>query len=157
MIVLKYVEDLAVLSPWLREVLRIHGMDAPAPGFSGLARPVRIEMHQRTPDGKEVDLIITNGERTVAVELKDRSTRVFEQAIARRKWFDYVYAAINWSTHEIISYLAGNPGILEEGIGVVSMRDNVVVVRSTKRKPRIPRLELFGWMNGRKNREPGRS
>lgn len=143
MIVLKYAEDLFILAPWLREVLRIHGMDAPSAGFSGLARPVRIELHHRVPDGTEVDMIITNGERTVAVELKDASPKVFEQARARRKWFDYVYAAVNWSTHEIISFLAGKPDILEDGIGVVSLRDNIVVVRSVKRPRRVPSLELF--------------
>ncbi len=143
MIVLRYVEDLFVLAPWLREVLHIHGMDAPSARLSGLERPVRIEMHHRMPDGTEVDLILTNGLRTIAIELKDTSTRVFDQAKARKKWFDYVYAAINWSTHEILSYLAGNTDILEHGVGAISLRDNIVVVRSTKKPSKIPKITFF--------------
>lgn len=122
MIDLKYKEDLYALAPWLREIIMLH-----------LGLPASLEMHRLLPDGTEADLLITSGSKSVVVELKSESTHVFDQALDRKKWFDYVYVALDWPVHSILSYIVARPEIVENGIGLVSISDNIVVFRASKR------------------------
>jgi len=89
---LRYREDRLVLSRWLRQVVALH-----------LVLPVRVSMHYRLPDGTEADLVLMDSKRRIEIELKETSSRVFEQALARKRYFDYVYVAVDWPVSEILT------------------------------------------------------
>ena len=134
-------EDLHVLAGWLQDIIRRHC------GYINYIRVV-VEHHRRLR-GHEVDLLVTCWEvdfegnqrgrkKTILVELKENKLEeVLEQALARRPLADYVYAAVNLPAADILSWMARHglaKDVLAAGVGVVSIRDNLVLFRSYSRQ-----------------------
>jgi len=83
----------------------------------------------------EVDVWLRCGNgTTVIVELKENDVgKVVQQAIRRRSLADYVYVALNMDVSSIIRCLRNYLEIFQYGVGVVSTKDEVVVIRSYRR------------------------
>ena len=123
-----YHEDMAVLAPWLRKVIELHGLYS-----RNLPPNIRVMMHVRpaASRGKEVDLIVRGMNRVVLIELKDSDLYMAtEQAIERRELADYTYVALRLPAYQILSILRGYTRGLENGIGYISTLDDSIVVRA---------------------------
>ena len=127
-----------VFKEWLVELLRIHCGD----WFLNPHRHgVRVKMHVETTDRHEVDVVIECGRVMVCIELKKNSLdAVVRQAVHRatRTGCGQVYVALDLPTHSILAWLVSNQelakAVAQHGIGVVSARDNTVIIRSAKRQ-----------------------
>ncbi len=115
----KYLEDKLILAGWLRSILSRHSVER-----------FTLKLHQRSRK-HEYDVVITDMDKgkTINVELKDSDLlRVMEQAIYRTDMFDYVYAAINLPTYMILGLLRGYSGLLDHGVGIASVWDDIIVI-----------------------------
>jgi len=140
-IVVRFTEDLAIFEDWLRELIQMHF----SPSWEHY--PLNISTHVQTPYGRECDLIISNKKGTsVLCELKDWTVKdTLQQVIVRRPCFDFAYAVINQPTYQILNMLRKMgkerlERILSLGIGIISSRDNVILVRSYRIKKHAKEL-----------------
>ena len=122
---LKFDEDFMILSKWLIDALSYH-IGTPLP-------PVRIRTHFRIVENLEIDLFVNCDNKRFIFELKkDDLWKVLEQAVARRRLADYVYVVLNLSVSEILSWLRSSAALLKYGVGVISAKDNCIVIPSYK-------------------------
>ncbi|KAA0006373.1 MAG: hypothetical protein FE045_03305, partial [Thermoplasmata archaeon] len=85
-------------------------------------------------------------ERWVGFELKENAIeKAIQQAIARRKYFDYFYIVIDWHTSSIVKWILKYHEIEKMGIGVISSHDDVVVLKSNfmTRKIADKKVEIY--------------
>jgi len=128
----RYREDLLLFSNWFKELLRKH--------FGGqfgfhleFKPPVKVSTHVRTVHNMEVDVVVTNGSKTIGIELKEVDhDKAIRQAVKRRREFDYFYIVLDLSVSTILSVLRNHPEALKEGIGFISAQDNCIVIQSYK-------------------------
>ena len=133
----RFSEDLLLFSNWFIELIRLHFLKD---GIWNLNKhPIEIKSHVRTLDNHEIDLMISDGETVVVVELKkyDMET-VIKQALARRRYANYIYIALDLPTYFIINYLKKHPEVIRAGIGIISARDNCIVIRAYPQKRKKP-------------------
>jgi len=125
---IKYREDLVLLPSWLLEIVKLHC----SKGFLSLEYPIYIRNHVRDVHSNlELDLVITCGKKRIVVELKEADLAKVVEQIGRRKLLgDYAYIALNLRVHDIIGALRNYSKLLEHGIGIVSTRDNCIVIRA---------------------------
>jgi len=150
MVEVRYREDLLLYSHWFLSVLKLHfGED----GFllrKLYENPVRVETHIRTVGNLEVDVLLTQGRKAVAIELKESDYRkAITQALERRDIFDYVYVVLNLPVPSILSILRSYPQALEQGIGFISAHDNCIVIKaySKHRRNQAKRyINLFNYL-----------
>ena len=115
-----------IFAKWFRDLLSLH---------FDIDKPITINMHVRTLENLEVDITISQGQKIVAIELKERDyIKAIKQAQARRKLFDYMYVALDLPTCEILSILRTRTEAISEGIGFISTYDDCIVLKSYKRK-----------------------
>ncbi len=126
-------EDLQLYANWVRSIIARH---CKSPLYLDY---IEVSHHERL--GKlEADFVIkceNDSGRIVKiiVELKETDLgKVVKQAAERREKADYVYIAVDLKVDEILGWLGSSPGlakrILENGIGVVSTIDDVIVFKS---------------------------
>ena len=126
--IVRYLEDLLVLNKWLVKLIKLHFSKYNS--WADIKKPIEIKSHCVTVDGKEVDLLITNGEIKVLVELKNYDMyNVVRQALERRKYADYVYVCLNLPAYTIIKELKKYEEALKSGI-VISAEDECIVLRA---------------------------
>lgn len=152
MIIIRFLEDLVIFEDWLRKLIELHF----SPSWEHY--PVMVNTHVRTLEGDECDLVLYNKKKTTLLcELKDWTVEdTLNQVVKRRGSFDFAYAVINQPVYQILNVLRKMGSeklseILSLGIGLVSSRDNVILVRSYRVKKHskeyIPILdELFKAM-----------
>jgi len=136
MIHIRYREDLVIFSKWFRDVLIEH-LD--------IYKPIIVDMHVKTLNVGECDVVIKQGNKTIGIELKQRDYgKVIEQAIKRRDNFTYMYVALDLHTSTILSILRSYLQALEKGIGFISTMDDCIVIRSyAKRKDEAKRYKTL--------------
>jgi len=127
--IIRYMEDLLVLDKWVRKLIRLHFSRCNS--WADVRKPVEIRSHLRTLDGKEVDLMITDGETTIIVELKSYDIEgVIRQALERRRHADYIYVCLNLPAHVIVRELKKYEEAVRSGIGFISADDECIVLRA---------------------------
>lgn len=145
----RYMEDLLLFSDWFKELLKLHFFKD---GLWNMNKhPVEIKSHVRTLDNVEVDLMISNGEIVVIVELKkyDVETAI-KQAMTRRHFADYIYIALDLPTHTIVRMLKKHQEALKAGIGIISAKDNCIVIRAypqSKHKKKVTENRIDTELN----------
>jgi len=138
----RFVEDLAIFNDWVREVIEIHF----SPSWSYY--PLVISTHVVTPFNHECDFVISSKKKNVSVlcELKDWTVEdTLNQVLERRSYFDFAYAVINQPTYHILNMLRkmGKEKLdkmLSLGIGIISSKDNLVLIRSYRVKKHSVKL-----------------
>ncbi|RLF08492.1 MAG: hypothetical protein DRJ60_00075 [Thermoprotei archaeon] len=138
----RFVEDLAIFNSWVREVIEIHF----SPSWSYY--PLVISTHVVTPFNHECDFVISSKKKNVSVlcELKDWTVEdTLNQVLERRSYFDFAYAVINLPTYHIFNGLRklGKEKlneVLSKGIGIISSKDNLVLIRSYRVKKHSVKL-----------------
>jgi len=122
----RFREDWFIFSKWFRDVLREH-LD--------IDKPISIDMHVRTLNVGECDVVVRQGRKTIGIELKQREyIKVIEQAIKRRDSFTYMYVALDLHVHEVLGILRKYRHALDYGIGFISTTDDCIVIRSYSRR-----------------------
>jgi len=141
MAIIRFREDLLLYSKWVREIIALHFSEHGSLfmlGSDELQRnPVRVDTHVRMINNVEVDVVITNGKRSVGVELKESDyDKAIRQAIIRRPFFDYMYVVLDMSVHSILEILRRKrySEVFDYGIGFISGSDDCVVIRSYSRR-----------------------
>ena len=135
MIVIKYREDLFMFSKWFRDVLVEH-LD--------IYKPVIVDMHVKTLNVGECDVVVKQGNKTIGIELKQRDYgKVIEQAVKRRNSFTYMYVALDLHANTILSILRSYLQALEKGIGFISTMDDCIVIKSYKRLDEAKRYKTL--------------
>ena len=143
MVEIRYREDLLLYSHWFLSVLKLHFGEDVFLSFRKHEKPVKVETHIRTVGNVEVDVLLTQGKKTVAIELKESDyMKAIAQALERRERFDYVYVVLNLSVPSILSILRSYPQALEQGIGFISAHDNCVVIKAYS-KPHIREAKRY--------------
>jgi len=126
MVVIKYREDLLIFSKWFRDVLVEH-LD--------IDKPISVDMHVRTLNVGECDVVVKQGSKTIAIELKRKDyAKVIEQAVKRRDSFTYMYVAIDLPAYAVLAILRKYRDTLDYGIGFISTMDDCIVIRSYSRR-----------------------
>jgi len=128
--ILKYQEDLSLVPRWIKVLISRHCSNSIAwPGYPD-RKPVEIATH-RYKGGYEIDAVIYCEGKTIGIELKETDlSKALQQAIERRKLFDYFYIAIDLHVSTIMLMLRSYKEFLGHGIGIVSTRDNAVIIYS---------------------------
>jgi len=141
MAIIRYREDLLLYSKWVREIIAIHFSEHGSLYViytDELQRkPIRVDTHVRMINNIEVDVVITNGKKSIGVELKENDyDKAIKQAIIRRRYFDYMYVVLDMSVHSILEILRRKrySEVFDYGIGFVSSSDDCVVIRSYSRR-----------------------
>lgn len=169
MLKLIFNEDLLLLPLWMRKALSYHYY----PLSSYL--PIEIKNHVYVLEGFEVDVMVFLSakrykpvkfntlfdvevtepkysviKRKIIFELKETDlVKALDQAVDRRRIADYIYVVLDLSTPSIMSWLRSNLDLLKYGVGVISAKDNTIVIPSYKThlheaEAYKPLLEIIG-------------
>jgi len=148
---LRFREDLLPFKDWFVVILKEHCVESVWDVEK--VRP-RIDSHVVTIDRHEIDVVITCRGKRVCIELKEVG---FEKAVHQAIGYlqsgscNLAYVAIDVHVHSILDYVRTKPDLMrkvfENGIGIVSVADNVVLFRAFERKSASRKyanlLELF--------------
>jgi len=138
--IVRYMEDLMVLDKWVRKLIKLHFSKNNS--WVDIKKPIEIRSHLRTLDGKEVDLMITNGEIVVLVELKSYDIQgVIRQALERRHHADYIYVCLNLPAYVLVRELKNYKDAVEAGVGFISAEDECIVLRAYPQRKRRRKRE----------------
>ena len=155
---LKYREDLLLFPRWFREVVYYHCKEDVWDWQPGIV----IHLHP-VINGVEFDVIMrcrkARKVNVVCFELKDADMdKVLSQAIVRRDQCDYIYVVADLDTYVMLNQVARSrhgKEALRLGVGLVSARDDVLVLKSYSRGfyeryggRRVNLLELMGGGSG---------
>ena len=138
MVVALHGEDMGLYAKWFRDLIHYHcGFRKPS-----ISDYLAIRQHARM-GGHEVDLFVKcrSGKgrlKTILIEFKELDVpTVVNQALERRGLANYVYIAVDMSVPDILGYFKSRNDLakilFDNGIGVISMEDNLILVRAYSR------------------------